>query len=424
VIETIGLGPDLERAAETLEAAALQAGLRPGPVRFQALPSRELHALAARGGYPRRHRSWRFGAEFNRLERARRLGASRLLELVTFGEPTIASLDAGNHPAEQRLVMAHVLGHADLFVHSRWFAGLGTQVAQLLASNAVRVEAWVEEVGARAVESLLDRLHPLSELLDPDLVLAGRFRTATSPADVLGLLLQRAELEPWERDLVRIVREEAYALLPPRLTRVINEGWASLWHSTLLPGGPLASHEVGEAARTHARATAVGAGGLNPYRLGLELLRHARGRGLDPFALRAELNDVALVEATFDAAFAASPAWAELTAARGRERRPWQEERAALVGELANAGRPRLRGECEGDVLTLVHDHDGRDLELDEAGAVLQGLASLWRGEVQLLTLESGRGCRLRAGSGAALEREEWPEALERCRVLATAAAA
>ena len=77
-----------------------------------------------------------------------------------------------------------------------------------------------------------------------------------------------------------------------------------------------------------------------------------------------------------------------------------------------------------GDVLTLVHDHDGRDLELDEAGAVLQGLASLWRGEVQLLTLESGRGCRLRAGSGAALKREEWPEALERCRVLATAAAA
>ena len=77
MIETIGLGPDLKRAAETLETTALEAGLRPGPVRFQALPSRELHALAARGGYPRRHRSWRFGAEFHRLERARRLEIGR-----------------------------------------------------------------------------------------------------------------------------------------------------------------------------------------------------------------------------------------------------------------------------------------------------------------------------------------------------------
>ena len=63
-------------------------------------------------------------------------------------------------------------------------------------------------------------------------------------------------------------------------------------------------------------------------------------------------------------------------------------------------------------------------LSSGEAGTVLRGLASLWRGEVQLLTLDSGRGLRLRVGAGAVLERQEWPQALERCRVLATTAAA
>lgn len=424
MIETIGLGPDLARTAEALGEAAHEAGLRPGSVRLQGLGSRELHALAARGGYPRRHRSWRFGAEFHRLERARLRGASRLLELVTFGEPTVASLDVGNAPAEQRLVMAHVLGHADLFAHSRWFAGVGAHVGEALATNAVRVEAWVEHVGASRVEAMLDRLHPLCEVVDPELLLGGRFRTATSPGDLLGLLLEHAELEAWERDLVRIVREEAYALLPPRITRVINEGWASLWHATLLPGPLLASHEVGHAARTHARATATGAGGLNPYRLGLELLRHACGRGLDPFALRAVHHDLGLVEAVFDARFAASPAWGELVTARGWERGTWLQERAALRLELVNAGRPRLRAEREGDVLTLVHGHDGRDLELDEAGAVLLGLSSLWHGEVRLLTLHSGGGVCLRVGTGGGLEQEGWPQALERCRLSTTSAAA
>ncbi len=41
-------------------------------------------------------------------------------------------------------------------------------------------------------------------------------------------------LAPWQRELVRIVRKLAQYFYPQRLTKVMNEGWATFWHYTLL----------------------------------------------------------------------------------------------------------------------------------------------------------------------------------------------
>ena len=46
--------------------------------------------------------------------------------------------------------------------------------------------------------------------------------------DVLQFLLEHAPLENWERDVLSIVREEAYYFAPQGMTKVLNEGWASL----------------------------------------------------------------------------------------------------------------------------------------------------------------------------------------------------
>ena len=50
---------------------------------------------------------------------------------------------------------------------------------------------------------------------------------------MLQFLLDHAPLEPWERDLLSTVREEAYYFAPQRQTKVLNEGWAAYWHSKL-----------------------------------------------------------------------------------------------------------------------------------------------------------------------------------------------
>jgi spore cortex formation protein SpoVR/YcgB (stage V sporulation) len=41
-------------------------------------------------------------------------------------------------------------------------------------------------------------------------------------------------LEPWEREIVRIVRKIAVYYYPQRQTKVMNEGWATFWHYNLM----------------------------------------------------------------------------------------------------------------------------------------------------------------------------------------------
>ena len=52
--------------------------------------------------------------------------------------------------------------------------------------------------------------------------------------DVLGFIMQHAPLENWERDIVSMMREESYYFLPQMQTKVMNEGWASYWHSRIM----------------------------------------------------------------------------------------------------------------------------------------------------------------------------------------------
>ena len=48
--------------------------------------------------------------------------------------------------------------------------------------------------------------------------------------DVLLFLLEHAPLENWERDVLGMVRDEAYYFAPQGMTKIMNEGWASLQH--------------------------------------------------------------------------------------------------------------------------------------------------------------------------------------------------
>ncbi len=52
--------------------------------------------------------------------------------------------------------------------------------------------------------------------------------------DILKFLIENAPLEEWEADIIGCLREEAYYFLPQRMTKIMNEGWASYWHSTIL----------------------------------------------------------------------------------------------------------------------------------------------------------------------------------------------
>ena len=63
-------------------------------------------------------------------------------------------------------------------------------------------------------------------------------RTGRFPAEpqenILYFLRNAPLLEPWQREVIRIVRKIAQYFLPAAQTQVMNEGWATFWHYTLM----------------------------------------------------------------------------------------------------------------------------------------------------------------------------------------------
>jgi stage V sporulation protein R len=92
--------------------------------------------------------------------------------------------------------------------------------------------------------------------------------------DLLWFLSTYAKLEPWQQDVLHIIREESYYFYPQFLTKILNEGWASYWHAELFQQyGGVSPEEMIEFACLHAGV--VNPGGrlsLNPYYLGYSIL--------------------------------------------------------------------------------------------------------------------------------------------------------
>jgi stage V sporulation protein R len=221
--------------------------------------------------------------------------------------------------------------------------------------------------------------------------------------DILGFVEESAPLEAWQRDLVRIVRAEAYYFVPQRMTKIMNEGWASYWHSRLLTGGILEPSEILDFADCHSAATYAGPGQLNPYKLGMELFRHAERLDEDLFQLRRVHNDVSLVHKLVDEEFALRYLRALVPRLPGEQPSPqdWLAQKSWCLQQLAWGGLPQIElvdddGEGRGE-LVLVHHHDGRDLQLARAQDTLRNLAALWRRPVQLMTIVEKQGKKLLA---------------------------
>ncbi len=419
------LTPELRVWSERIEQVARESGLDFFPLDFRLLDASDVNAVAAYGGFPVRYASWRFGMDYERLDKAHAWGLSRIYELVINTDPVIAYLVRSNLQGEQKLVMAHVCGHADFFKHNAWFAGTDRGMLDTMVRHAERVERCTERLGRERVESFLDIVLCLDNLIDPYQALRARLRRGEPQSlfptsslrtfDVLAYVSEHAPLEDWERELAEIVLAEARYFAPQRMTRIMNEGWASFWHSRILTGGVLSAAEIVDFAETHSGATATAPGRINPYKLGIELWRHAEARGEDLFRLRSLHNDASFVEELVDAEFVAraqlflQPRPRRSGGSDAADRDPGRVK-ARLCAELAWGGVPRIELVDVGGAreLRLLHHHDGRDLNVPRALETVSRVQSLWRAPVTLETRVQGSG-RLLACDGAATEVRELP---------------
>jgi stage V sporulation protein R len=248
-------------------------------------------------------------------------------------------------------------------------------------------------------------------------------------ADVLLFLIENAPLRNWQRDILSIVREEAYYFLPQAQTKIMNEGWATYWHSRIMTEKALKDSEVIDYADHHSGTVGGSRLRLNPYKLGLELFRdiedrwnkgrfgpeyadcddlavrdswdHKLGLGQAKiFEVRRLYNDLTFLDTFLTDDFCRHHKL--FVYARADEKPTWIiktrefcEVKDAILRSLTNLGHPLIRvldGNMEnrGELL-LAHQWEGQELKWDYAQETLVNLHRLWKRPVHVKTLRSDK---------------------------------
>jgi stage V sporulation protein R len=249
----------------------------------------------------------------------------------------------------------------------------------------------------------------------------GRF-PAEPARDVLLFLLRHAPLEPWQQDILAIIRDEAYYFAPQGMTKIMNEGWATYWHSKLMTQHFLEAREIVHYADQHSGVVHMPPGGFNPYKIGLELWKDIERRwdmgqhgpawerleGIGAreahddrsmkgreklFEIRRIYNDVSFVDEFFTEEFVdrCKMYQTRKDPHTGESRivsRDFERVKQTLLHHLTNRGQPFVyivdanylnRGE-----LYLAHQWTGLEIEVAKALPVLQNLRLLWGRPVHL----------------------------------------
>ncbi len=461
------------------------------PTIFEMLTSDEVSQVAAYGGFPQRYPHWRFGMEYEKLRKQHTYGLGKIYEMVINNDPCYAYLLDDNTITDQKTVMAHVYGHCDFFKNNTWFSKTNRRMMDEMANHATRVRRYIKRFGLDKVESFVDTCLSLENLIDPHSVFMqrresraqARARVVASQADdgtddhavrypaksymdpfinprqrlvaerqakleeqerargkvparpqrdALLFLMEYAPLEDWEADILSIIREEAYYFAPQGQTKIMNEGWASYWHSTLMTNYILKAEELITYCDHHSGTLATSPGRLNPYKLGIELLRdiekrwntgrygpeydacddmQARrnwGRDKAPkgrvvgrgspgrekiFQVRAIYNDVTFLDEFLTPEFVEDqklfhyrydPASGRMVVVN----RDFKKIKQQLLFMLTNHAQPyiyvldgnyRNRGE-----LYMGHRHNGVDLDIKFAQETLKALHAIWKRPVHI----------------------------------------
>jgi len=475
------LPPYLDDIQRAVEGFARSYGLDFFEQIYEILDYKQMSEVAAYGGFPTRYPHWRFGMEFERLSKSHAYGLSKIYELVINNNPCYAYLLEGNSLVEQKLVMAHVCAHNDFFKNNYYFSKTNRKMIDEMANNATRVRRLMERHGVDKVESFIDVCLSLDNLTDPMSMFikrarkvedddatpeaVGPMRLQAGPSymeryinppelfekkdepvdedaipeprkfplepvrDVLQFLAEHSPLETWQRDVLEMVRREAYYFAPQGMTKIMNEGWAVYWHSTMMTHDILKDSEIIDYADLNA---GVLSGGFpfNPYKIGVELFRHIEdrwnkgrfgkewdecddlstkrnwdqklGKGREKiFQVRTIYSDVMFIDEFFTEEFCREQlfftyGWNTRSSHWELQSRQYQEIKGKLLSMLTNFGQPAIHVEDgnfenRGELL-LVHRHDGVDLRTDWAHDTLVNLYKVWRRPVNLATILEGNG--------------------------------
>jgi len=307
-------------------------GLDTYPVQLELISAEQMLDAYASVGMPVNYRHWSFGKQFIASEKNYRRGHMGLAyEIVINSDPCIAYLMEENTMPMQALVMAHACFGHNSFFKGNYLFRMWTDASSIV-DYLVYAKSYIGECeerhGIDAVEEVLDCCHALMHygvdryrrpqkisMVEEEMRRKDReaylqqqvndlWRTLPKTAgkqskkehrrfpeepqeNLLYFIEKNAPLlEPWQREIVRIVRKIAQYFYPQRQTQVMNEGWATFWHYTLLNDmydqGLLSDGFLIEILSSHTNVVFQppvahpGYSGINPYALGFNMFTDLR----------------------------------------------------------------------------------------------------------------------------------------------------
>jgi stage V sporulation protein R len=443
---------------EEIKEVAVDLGLDFFDTYFETVPM-DIMAEIAAYGLPTRPQHWSYGKVYNRYRVHGRMGLSKIYEIVLNNDPCYAFLLDTNTEVANLLVAAHVYAHCDFFKHNTLFRDTNRDMVNEAMQHAVRVDEYIEKYGLEKVEKVMDIAFAVDKHIDYN---KGLYRKKYPPRqvvekevaadeyadlfgeetfaiveevtgdrlpphpekDILWFLANYAPLEPWERDILEMVREESFYFYPQFETKILNEGWASYWHAEIMNKYEnLSPQETIDFAVLH--ASVVNPGGMasiNPYYLGYKILMDIEKRwdemyregksDIDGraklFKVREEENDISFISnyLTQELAeelklFTYGNACGHTPDGKGRcgrcgeieiKSRDLDAVIRSLIAPRANYGVPRVViGEVKNGELYMEQDpQELGGLDKKYADKTIDYIHQLWRHRVHIRTVDQG----------------------------------
>jgi stage V sporulation protein R len=447
---------DLENWNERILDLGQQFGLELYPQEFELCNHEQMLGYMAYSGMPSHYPHWSYGKNYERLKTLYDYGLTGLpYEMVINSNPAVAYLMQDNSLLLQVLTIAHVYGHNDFFKNNFTFKSTRPEYTiETFKAHADRVRQYVEDpsIGLERVERVLDAAHALSlqcrrnlairketgeqareRLLEEARPSVDPFQSVHRRQEYVAPDLHKVPLYPdedlllfirdhnphfsdWEKDLLTIANEAAQYFIPQIETKIMNEGWASIWHKRIVEALDLPQGMKLEFMVRHSQVLSPAEGSINPYHLGMKVWEDIERRWDSPTAEerreygprkksgRDKIFEVREVErdTSFLRRYLTEELIRELNLVeyqtRGGDRiinrvpdkENWREIKENLIKTVGMGNVPVIKIEDadyhHNRYLFLRHHHDGRDLHLEYAEKTLRYLHQLWGREVVLET--------------------------------------
>jgi len=287
-IPGVPMPEDLKRLLPEIFRTVSEFGCDFPPTVVEMLTYDEISEIAAYGGFPVRYPHWKWGMEYEELQRGYMHGMHRIYEMVTNCTPVYLYCLDSNTLLDNVTVVAHALGHADFFKNNIYFAQTSQNMMNELANHGTRIRRYMSRWGKERVTEFIDHVLRIETLIDPAKAwepkryknsipkddrkyrhpnrlkveeghdyMEGYLNTEEwireqhkniekmeaaeyldlfvgSTKDIMGFIRDNAPLKTWESDIVSMLYEESMYFAPQRMTKTINEGMACVGPETLI----------------------------------------------------------------------------------------------------------------------------------------------------------------------------------------------